>query len=69
MPDQVGPPFDAVLAAAQTGAGWAAERVWTSLAPAVAGYLRSQGATAVKALQRRALVHVREVLSLEGVPL
>ena len=43
MPDQVGPPFDAVLAAAQVGAGWAAERIWISLAPKVAGYLRSQG--------------------------
>ena len=44
MPDQVGASFDAVLAAAQAGAGWAAERLWTSLAPAVAGYLRVQGA-------------------------
>lgn len=44
MPDQVGAPFDAVLAAAQVGAGWAAERIWSSLAPKVAGYLRSQGA-------------------------
>lgn len=45
MPDQVGAPFDAVLAAAQAGAGWAAERIWISLAPKVAGYLRSQGAS------------------------
>ena len=44
MPEQVGAPFDAVLAAAQAGAGWAAERLWTSSAPAVAGYLRAQGA-------------------------
>ncbi len=44
MPDQVGESFQAVLAAAQTGAGWAAERLWTSLAPTVAGYLRVQGA-------------------------
>jgi len=40
----MGGSFSAVLAAAQTGAGWAAERLWTSLAPTVAGYLRAQGA-------------------------
>ena len=44
VPDQVGEPFEAVLAAAQAGASWAAERLWTSLAPRVAGYLRAQGA-------------------------
>ena len=44
MVEPVGAPFDHVLAAAQAGAGWAAERIWGSLAPAVAGYLRSQGA-------------------------
>ena len=44
MGEPVGAPFDDVLAAAQTGAGWAAERIWASLAPAVAGYFRSQGA-------------------------
>ncbi len=44
VPDRVGEPFDAVLVAAQGGAGWAAERLWTSLAAAVAGYLRAQGA-------------------------
>jgi len=42
--EPVGAPFDDVLAAAQAGAGWAAERIWASLAPTVAGYLRSQGA-------------------------
>lgn len=41
---RIGEQFDAVLAAAASGAGWAAERIWTSLAPAVAGYLRVQGA-------------------------
>ena len=45
VPDQVGAPFDAVLAAAQVGAGWAAEQIWISLAPKVAGYLRSQGSS------------------------
>jgi len=41
----VGEPFDDVLTAAKAGAGWAAGRLWTSLAPTVAGYLRAQGAT------------------------
>lgn len=45
MPEQLGEQFDAVLRAAGLGAGWAAERLWRSLAPAVAGYLRVQGAT------------------------
>jgi len=36
--------FATVLAADQAGAGWAAERIWRSLAPPVAGYLRLQGA-------------------------
>lgn len=40
----LGEPFDAVLVAAQTGAGWALERLYRSLAPAVAGYARVQGA-------------------------
>ena len=44
VPEQIGEHFEQILAAAQTGAGWAAERLWTSLAPAVAGYLRVQGA-------------------------
>lgn len=44
-PDPLGEQFDSVLEAAVSGAGWAAERLWRSLAPAVAGYLRVQGAT------------------------
>jgi RNA polymerase sigma factor (sigma-70 family) len=40
----VNPMFDDVLAAAQDGAGWAFTRLYASLAPAVAGYLRAQGA-------------------------
>ncbi len=43
-PDQLGDQFGPVLKAAVFGAGWAAERLWRSLAPAVAGYLRVQGA-------------------------
>ena len=42
--DRVEEPFDVVLEAARVGAGWAAERIWTSLAPRVAGYLRAGGA-------------------------
>jgi RNA polymerase sigma factor (sigma-70 family) len=42
--EPMGEHFEQILAAAQAGAGWAAERLWTSLAPAVAGYLRVQGA-------------------------
>lgn len=40
----VGVAFDQVLAGAQTGAGWACTRLYESLAPAVAGYLRTRGA-------------------------
>jgi RNA polymerase sigma factor (sigma-70 family) len=36
--------FDGVLAAAQRGAPWAFERIWTALSPVVTGYLRAQGA-------------------------
>jgi RNA polymerase sigma-70 factor (ECF subfamily) len=36
--------FRSVLAAAQSGAGWALERLWADLAPSVAGYFRVQGA-------------------------
>lgn len=36
--------FDDVLAAARQGAGWAFTRLYESLAPAVAGYVRAQGA-------------------------
>lgn len=43
-PERLGQQFDAVLTAARAGAGWAAERLWRSLAPPVAGYLRVQGA-------------------------
>jgi RNA polymerase sigma factor (sigma-70 family) len=36
--------FDAVLGAAQRDASWALERIFTTLSPVVAGYLRLQGA-------------------------
>jgi RNA polymerase sigma-70 factor (ECF subfamily) len=38
-----GPAFDQVLTAAQAGAGWARTRLYESLAPPVAGYVRAQG--------------------------
>ncbi len=43
---QPGPdePFATMLTAAQAGGEWAYERLYRSLAPAVAGYLRVQGA-------------------------
>jgi RNA polymerase sigma-70 factor, ECF subfamily len=40
---RVDPMFEHVLGAAQNGAGWAFTRLYESLAPAVAGYLRAQG--------------------------
>ena len=42
-PRPLGEQFDSVLAAAQCGTPWALERVYQTLAPAVAGYLRVQG--------------------------
>lgn len=43
-PSSLGPIFEHVLGAAQSGAGWALARLYESLAPAVNGYLRAQGA-------------------------
>jgi RNA polymerase sigma factor (sigma-70 family) len=40
----IGTTFPEVLAAAQTGAGWAFEVLYREFAPAVTGYLRLQGA-------------------------
>ena len=39
-----GTEFDPILKAAQAGACWAYTRIYQGLAPAVAGYLRAQGA-------------------------
>lgn len=59
--------FDALLAAAQTGSGWAWDRLFTSLAPAVAGYLRVQGAHDVNDLTSEVFVSVfRNIGSFEG---
>ena len=43
-PRPLGEQFESVLAAAQSGTPWALERIYQTLAPAVAGYLRVQGA-------------------------
>lgn len=52
MTGRLGPPerrptlgadSDVILEAARSGAGWACTRIYESLAPAVAGYLRAQG--------------------------
>lgn len=42
--EKIGDGFDTVLAAAQTGAGWALERIWKAYAGRVSGYVRLQGA-------------------------
>lgn len=44
MARTIGAAFEEVLAAAQVGAGWACTRLYEALAPAVCGFLRSQGA-------------------------
>ena len=41
---KIGPAFDSLLAAAQSGAPWALERLYKAMAPPVVGYLRIQGA-------------------------
>jgi RNA polymerase sigma-70 factor (ECF subfamily) len=41
---RTGLPFDDILAAARTGAGWAFEVLYRDLAPGVTGYLRLHGA-------------------------
>jgi RNA polymerase sigma-70 factor (ECF subfamily) len=42
---RIGPDFDSVLCAAQSGAPWALERLYQVFSPAVLGYLRIQGTT------------------------
>ena len=56
--DRLGEHFGAVLAGARSGSGWAAERIWMSLAPAVAGYLRVQGAADPDGLTSEVLLGV-----------
>jgi RNA polymerase sigma factor (sigma-70 family) len=64
---RMGDQFDACLAAAKAGAGWAAERIWRSLAPAVVGYLRVQGAAEPEDLASEVFVGVfRSLGSFSG---
>ena len=63
-PDQIGHGFDGVLCAAQTGAGWALERIWTAYAGRVQGYLRLHGADAPEDLTSE--VFLGAFRSIEG---
>ena len=66
-PEHLGRQFDQVVAAARAGSGWAAERLWRALAPAVAGYLRVQGAVEPEDLTSEVFVGVfRNVGSFRG---
>lgn len=59
--------FDAVLAAAQRGTPSALDRIYTTLSPVVAGYLRLQGAVEPEDLTSEVFLAVlRNVDSFEG---
>lgn len=65
--EEIGEQFESILTATAAGAGWAAERIWKSLAPAVAGYLRVQGATEPEDLTSEVFVGVfRSLASFSG---
>jgi RNA polymerase sigma-70 factor (ECF subfamily) len=65
--DRLGEQFEPVLAAAQVGAGWAAERLWVAYAGPVAGYLRLQGASDPDDLTSEVFVGVlRNIGSFQG---
>lgn len=65
--DRFGGEFDAVLTAAQAGAPWALERVFTTLAPVVTGYLRLQGSAEPEDLTSEVFVAVlRNLGSFRG---
>jgi RNA polymerase sigma factor (sigma-70 family) len=59
----IGKGFDEVLNAARAGAPWAFERLYTDLAPAVAGYLRLQSAAEPEDLTSEAFLGVFARLS------
>jgi RNA polymerase sigma factor (sigma-70 family) len=64
---RVGPGFGSVLAAAQTGAPWALERLYQALSPAVLGYLRVQGAPDPEDLTNEVFLGVfRSIVSFAG---
>ena len=63
----MGDELHGVLDAAQSGAGWALESLYRNLAPAVAGYLRVQGAQEPEDLTNEVFVRVfRDVGSFSG---
>ncbi|MET0629031.1 MAG: RNA polymerase sigma factor [Acidimicrobiia bacterium] len=63
----MGDELHGVLDAAQSGAGWALESLYRNLAPAVAGYLRVQGAHEPDDLTNEVFVRVfRDVGSFSG---
>lgn len=65
--DQLGEGFEDVLAAAQVGAGWALERLWTAYAGSVTGYLRLQGAVEPDDLTSEVFVGAfRSITSFSG---
>ncbi len=63
----MGEGLDGVLDAAQAGAGWASEVLYRDLAPAVAGYLRVQGAADPDDLTNEVFLRVfRDLESFSG---
>lgn len=63
----LGESFDSVLGAARVGAPWAFERLWHTLAPAVSGYLRLQGAAEPDDLTSEVFLNVfTNLASFEG---
>ena len=66
-PTSFGDAFDALLLAAQGGAPWAWQRLYDSLAPAVVGYLRVQGAQDPEDLSSEVWLAVfRGIASFQG---
>jgi RNA polymerase sigma factor (sigma-70 family) len=63
----LGPAFPGVLAAAQADAGWAYQRLFRSLAGAVASYLRGQGAEDPDGLANEVFMRAfRQLQSFDG---
>jgi RNA polymerase sigma factor (sigma-70 family) len=60
---RIGPDFDSVLCAAQSGAPWALERLYQVFSPAVLGYLRVQGAADPEDLSNEVFLGVFQRIS------
>lgn len=66
-PARIGEQFPDILLAAQSKAGWAFERLYRTLAPAVAGYLRLQGSPEPEDLTNQVFLSAfRSIGSFEG---